>query len=76
MSILDCYRQFNQVPKRFTIDGTNYEYSTMQKSDGVWYAYIWEMDGKRRNLYSHATGDTEEEATQNLVLMNSNPQEV
>jgi len=72
MNLKHIYEQFKILPKSFVMtDGVRYEHTTMQHSDGTWYAYIYEMKGLlREHLYSSATGSSEDEAIENLILMN------
>lgn len=73
MNILEVYQKFDMIPYSFVLsDGTRFETTTMQHSDGVWYAYIYQMKGTiREHLYTFATGPTEKEAVKNLVNLNS-----
>jgi hypothetical protein len=73
MTVIDIYNQFAVLPNSFTIDGVIYEHTTMDKSDGTWYAY--KMNGKLRTIHSCAVGRTEEEAISNLVKQNTSEQQ-
>lgn len=74
MTVLEIYEQHGALPNSFVIEGQRFETTTMQHSDGVWYAYIYEMKGTRRvHLYSFTTGKTEKEAIENLLKENTKP---
>lgn len=74
MTVKQIYQEFDVLPHSFIIGELRYETTTMQHSDGVWYAYIYEMKGIRRaHLYSYSTGQTEKEAIENLLKENTKP---
>lgn len=72
MSIREVYQKFDVLPHSFVLsDGTRFETTTMQHSNGLWYAYIYQMKGTiREHLYTFAKGITEKDAIENLVNEN------
>lgn len=73
MNLKQCYSQFGCLPNSFVLEnGIRFEHTTMQHSDGTWYAYVYQMKGLlREHLYSFAIGSTEDEAIENLIIKNS-----
>ena len=75
MTILEVYKQHGVMPHKFTVEGIEFEHSTMEHSNGLWYAYVWEMQGKKRKIHSCEIALTEQAAIEKLVTINSYQQE-
>lgn len=76
MNVKEIYNTTGVLPHCFILtNGDKFETTTMQHSDGIWYAYIYQMKGlMREHLCAFATGATEKEAIEKLIEDNSQPQ--
>jgi hypothetical protein len=70
MKLQGFIKEFDALPNSFVLeDGTRFESTTMLHSDGVWYAYLYQMKGTiREHLFCYRTGSTESEAIENLKI--------